>query len=157
MSILKHAINAGIPSLSAAPRTGRHCLGHLAHGIASGRHWGTEPYLYAEQCGKHITGAVSAHPPSGCACVFLYELGCWNISSCIIWGFISAVVCCFFLTCITSTFYCLVTPMGGNYEIYFLCKWSSTLYYYLSKDLNPLKNDVFHTTVYKDSTPSSQR
>lgn len=62
-----------------------------------------------------------------------------------------------FLTCITSTFYCLVTPMGGNYEIYFLCKWSSTLYYYLSKDLNPLKNDVFHTTVYKDSTPSSQR
>lgn len=62
-----------------------------------------------------------------------------------------------FLACITSTFYCLVTPMGKNYEIDFLCLWSSTLYYYLSKYLNPLKNDVFHTTVYKDCTLSSQR
>lgn len=68
----------------------------------------TEPYLYAEQCGKHITGTVSSHPLQPVPLSFFMNRGA-EISAHALFGDLFLQWFVVFLTCITSTFYCLVT------------------------------------------------
>lgn len=56
--------------------------------------------------------------PLGCAFVFMNRGA--ETSAHVLVGELPLQWFAVFLTCITSTFHCLVIPMGKNYEIYFL-------------------------------------